>query len=255
MTITMEADLDRANRAHRRNNDVGGKLITAAKGMASVCIAVARPVVAYVRANPTTALVRTAVGVVVIATVQNAAFGQGTNHEAPWFGSSAEKPATTEVQPAAPKRARIADPVVFGIQSELTDRGFYGGEIDGLVGARTREAIKAYEKSVGITPRGEPTSALLDRIRLGKVASLPRAEVRPADEEPTGSVSASPPAESPVLLVQRALVAYGEQITVDGVMGPNTRAAIEAFEGAHGMTVTGEASDELIARMKSEGLL
>lgn len=223
---------------------------------ASPLLQAASPLVAqasaWVRANPLTTVLRLGVVVLIGATAHNAVHGQSGPHTAPWFAENevvvADAAPTSEAP--APKRARIADPVVFGIQSELTDRGFYAGTIDGLNGSRTRAAIRAYEESVGIPPRGEATSALLDRIRLGPVNGLPR-----PDATTTASTDNAEPSVNPVLEAQRGLVAYGESIAADGVMGPMTRAAIENFEGAHGMSVTGEASAELLARMRAEGLL
>lgn len=215
------------------------------------------PIAAWVRADPVGSTARIAVALAVCGTVHNAAFGQHGTHASPWFGAA--EAVTSPVVPAAeaaPKRARIADPVVFGIQSELTDRGFYSGAIDGLAGGRTREAIMAYEASVGIATRGEPTNALLERIRLGPVASLPKPDAK-RDDVATGSVDPTEVIDEGerVLLVQRGLVAYGKAIAADGVIGPMTRGAIEEFEGAHGMPITGEASAALVARMRAEGLI
>ena len=207
---------------------------------------------AWARAKPLSAALGIGISVLVCATAHNAALGQSGPHAAPWFGKGEAVVADAAPKSEAPaqKRARIADPVVFGIQSELTDRGFYSGTIDGLNGSRTRAAISAYEESVGIPPRGEATSALLDRIRLGPVEALPR-----PDAVTTASTGSDEPLVDLVLQAQRGLVAYGESIATDGVMGPMTRSAIEGFEGAHGMPVTGDASEELLARMKAEGLL
>lgn len=51
------------------------------------------------------------------------------------------------------------------IQRRLAQRGFYDGEIDGLFGSGTMEAVTAYQRSVGVTPDGYPTSILLDQLR------------------------------------------------------------------------------------------
>ena len=232
---------------------VGGTLADAGGALLRSLALAAAPLMAWVRANPLPAAARTVVLLALGVTVHNALHAQPGAHAAPWFVSAAEATQTqpTDTTVAAPKRARIADPVVFGIQSELTDRGYYDGTIDGLNGSRTSAAIRLYEESVGITPRGEATSALLDRIRLGPVTALPK-----PDANSTASIPAAEPTEpNPTLLVQRGLVAYGESIATDGVMGPMTRAAIENFQGAHGMEVTGEPSPAVVERMRAEGLL
>ncbi|SFL65487.1 lytic murein transglycosylase [Shimia aestuarii] len=56
------------------------------------------------------------------------------------------------------KKDRIA------MQEKLTARGFDTGGSDGVIGPKTREAIGAYQSSVGITPTGEPSLDLLRKL-------------------------------------------------------------------------------------------
>ncbi|ODT61200.1 MAG: murein transglycosylase [Paracoccus sp. SCN 68-21] len=51
------------------------------------------------------------------------------------------------------------------IQRRLAQRGFYQGEIDGLFGSATMESVSAFQRSIGVTPDGYPTSILLDQLR------------------------------------------------------------------------------------------
>ena len=51
------------------------------------------------------------------------------------------------------------------IQVRLRSKGFYDGEIDGLFGSGTMEAVSAYQRSIGATPDGYPTSILLGQLR------------------------------------------------------------------------------------------
>ncbi len=51
------------------------------------------------------------------------------------------------------------------LQRLLTARGFDTGGTDGVIGAKTRSAISAYEASVGLPVTGEPTLTLLQRLR------------------------------------------------------------------------------------------
>ncbi|MDO5647620.1 lytic murein transglycosylase [Paracoccus sp. (in: a-proteobacteria)] len=53
------------------------------------------------------------------------------------------------------------------IQRLMAQRGFYQGEIDGLFGSATMEAVSAFQRSIGVTPDGYPTSTLLDQLRRG----------------------------------------------------------------------------------------
>ncbi|WP_347137625.1 lytic murein transglycosylase [Paracoccus sp. SSK6] len=51
------------------------------------------------------------------------------------------------------------------IQQRLRAKGFYNGEIDGLFGSATMESVAAYQRSIGVTPDGYPTSILLGQLR------------------------------------------------------------------------------------------
>ncbi|MCF3972661.1 lytic murein transglycosylase [Paracoccus salsus] len=51
------------------------------------------------------------------------------------------------------------------IQQRLRAKGYYDGEIDGLFGSGTMEAVAAYQRSIGTTPDGYPTSILLGQLR------------------------------------------------------------------------------------------
>ncbi len=57
------------------------------------------------------------------------------------------------------------------IQTALKNAGFYQGEIDGLVGKETREAIRKFQEANGLNPdgvAGSRTWALLSRYLTGK---------------------------------------------------------------------------------------
>ncbi len=51
------------------------------------------------------------------------------------------------------------------LQRLLTAKGFDTGGSDGVIGAKTKAAISAYEASVGLPVTGEPSLALLQRLR------------------------------------------------------------------------------------------
>ena len=53
----------------------------------------------------------------------------------------------------------------YEMQQLLARRGFDTGEPDGLLGPRTRLAIRNYQASIGEIPDGFASSGLLDRLR------------------------------------------------------------------------------------------
>jgi hypothetical protein len=58
------------------------------------------------------------------------------------------------------------DTVVARVQQHLADQGYYNGTIDGVVGPRTRAAIRAYESTHGMAIDGIVSNRLLSRMGL-----------------------------------------------------------------------------------------
>ena len=59
------------------------------------------------------------------------------------------------------QRAQPPDQVIADVQAELKDMGYYGGEVDGLLGPLTREALTAYQADHGLY-----TTAVIDEPTL-----------------------------------------------------------------------------------------
>ncbi len=64
-------------------------------------------------------------------------------------------------------RARPLDQVVADVQSSLQEQGYYQGEVDGLLGPLTREALAAYQSAQGIEPTAAIDQPTLDSLGLG----------------------------------------------------------------------------------------
>ena len=58
------------------------------------------------------------------------------------------------------------------LQQGLTDLGFPTGGVDGVFGARTRQAIRAYQESRGLPAAGFPTETLIERVLNERSAAM-----------------------------------------------------------------------------------
>lgn len=163
-------------------------------------------------------------------------------------------PVPTE-RPAFEPRAEKSE-LVLDLQTALSGTGHYTGEIDGLIGPRTREAIRAFQADKGLQATGEASAELL---AIAERASSATGAGNAAD--PLGSIIA---AEGPastfdrqtVTLVQQGLSAAGiSGIEVDGIYGSQTRQAIEQFQRQHALDVTGTPDRGLIDKMIDLGVL
>lgn len=72
---------------------------------------------------------------------------------------------TPRACPATPFATTAAESrTVRAMQAALNDRGFDAGPVDGVMGARTRAALQAFQRREGIAPTGEPCVAVLTAL-------------------------------------------------------------------------------------------
>jgi hypothetical protein len=63
--------------------------------------------------------------------------------------------------------ARPPDQVIADVQSELQDMGYYQGEVDGLLGPLTRQALRDYQEDHGLMVTEVIDEPTLDELQLG----------------------------------------------------------------------------------------
>ena len=63
-------------------------------------------------------------------------------------------------------RAEPPDQVIADVQAELQQMGYYTGEVDGLIGPLTREALAAYQADQGLTTTAAIDEPTLDSLGL-----------------------------------------------------------------------------------------
>lgn len=227
-------------------------------------------------------------GAAGMAIVANAAFLQSGPHPAPMFsGKSASLPASLPAPapksirvvgqeitgpplPVAAPRARPAEPelakadpakadppatprprneVIADIQRELARRGFYDGAPDGVHGPKTDAAMRDFEQAAGIRPGSEPNEIFLRALTRSPAKAASRtAAAAPAPTDPIAELIA--PSTKRILAVQRALTDFGYgQFKPNGTFGPETKEAIQQFERARKMPVTGQISPRLLREL------
>ena len=95
--------------------------------------------------------------------------------------------AETIIDPASADGQRAAaaqpagDPLLADIQALLRHKGFYGGEVDGLMGPMSTNAIRNWQKKAGIEETGAPSEAVLESLKHGGRIEpiVPKPEARP----------------------------------------------------------------------------
>jgi peptidoglycan hydrolase-like protein with peptidoglycan-binding domain/ElaB/YqjD/DUF883 family membrane-anchored ribosome-binding protein len=163
------------------------------------------------------------------------------------------KPETTS-SPAKPVAATFTGilqmgsrgPEVARMQQELASKGFDPGGVDGIFGARTQAALKAFQQSRGLQVDGVfgPQSAA---ALYG--APSPAPAPRPAPSAPPASdpVNALPAGilqlgsrGAGVRTLQAALAEKGfDPGGIDGIFGAQTEAALRSFQSSRGIDADG----------------
>lgn len=171
-------------------------------------------------------------------------------------------PKTTILLERPDEQKPAGDPVVKQVQAVLKDLRFYQGEIDGLSGPATRQAIGAYQTRVGLDASGAVDDRLLDELGIAPATTAgiptptPRSAIVQDASLTVGAPAAAHQPDKRLMAVQRGLRAFGnDQIEVDGLKGSRTEAAIREFQSLFGMPETGQADDAVYAKMREIGLM
>jgi len=107
-------------------------------------------------------------------------------------------------------------------QSLLAELGYAPGPVDGVVGARTAAAVRAYQADQGLVIDGGVGKGLLSQLRATRQAQL-------------------------VMQAQKRLAALGyDPGPIDGKEGAGTRAAVAAFQFSAGLERDGRVTAELV---------
>jgi peptidoglycan hydrolase-like protein with peptidoglycan-binding domain len=212
-------------------------------------------------------LVMTATAVAIMA---NALMLQPRAHPAPLFVGI--RPLAQADRPATPPPAlRSSDGSAVGatdhslvadIQQGLKDFGYYRGEVDGLDGPQTSQAILAFERAFRLTPTGEPSNNVLLAIRSVRpktslngeaavaadpltVASLPSAPAVPMPWPKPGTAAETVVPEAPAASVD----GIGDLIATAAPSAPATATASAAQPMAPQATAA-VATDPNLARIQ-----
>lgn len=162
--------------------------------------------------------------------------------------------------PARPAEAAAVERVAYSrtverVQEGLNALGYDAGPEDGLMGNRTRQAIRAYQRDQNLPVTGEASQRLVGHLqsRIAAGASRdPSEDWRDEDwrRAPAPTAEAD---QSLVLDTQGQLRRMGHDLRLTGRLDPATREAIGAYQRDQGLMVTGEPSPALLAHMRDGG--
>ncbi|MFN3323131.1 MAG: peptidoglycan-binding domain-containing protein [Bryobacteraceae bacterium] len=154
-------------------------------------------------------------------------------------GARANGPEPTEqqVQPTAMS--------VREAQRVLQEAGYYRGEIDGIAGPLTRQALRDFQRDRGMTVTGQMDSvtvAGLQQLRTEQIAAAEAARREPVTNNNNNDREITMMSVREAQRVLRDAGYYDGAI--DGIKGPQTQTALREFQLDRGMSVTGELDTE-----------
>ena len=130
---------------------------------------------------------------------------------------------------------------IKNVQQLLSDRGFYGGGIDGVSGPMTQEAIVLAQKTYGLIADGVPGSLTVAALEAGSNY------IAESSKETTSNVSDSSIKEGQKLL--SSLGFYDGAI--DGIQGSPTTDAIKKAQAFYGLNVDGVIGSATLTALQS----
>ncbi len=143
--------------------------------------------------------------------------------------------AETRVDEMPPQMRRA---YMIGIQEELLAHGYHVGPIDGVIGKKSKGAIRQYQRDAGLPVNGVPTKELLDHLKF----AVPKVYARGTLVDPDPLVRD----------IQTALHGRGYYPgALDGRYGPLTQAAIAAFQADAGLPVDGQANSGFLEAIRN----
>lgn len=148
---------------------------------------------------------------------------------------------------------------VTALQTALAQLGYYEKDIDGVFGTGTLKAVKAFQKDQYMKVdglAGWATQAKLTSL-TGVVFQETEDDKVDMPEKPTTIFAGDyrtmqfGTAGDRVRILQRALLALGFNVTVDGSYGSTTHAAVKAFQKVVGLTQDGKAGKKTLTKLES----
>ena len=145
------------------------------------------------------------------------------------------------------------------MQQALINLGYLHGNADGIFGSQTEEAVRAFQRSNGLTPDGLAGTRTLSA--LGSAQSSSPAAQAAAPAEAAAPAQASGYKESTlyngcsgeeVQVLQQGLIDLGYlEGTADGRFGDKTEEAVRAFQRSKGLTPDGLAGTKTRSALES----
>ncbi|MBX6324195.1 MAG: peptidoglycan-binding protein, partial [Rhodospirillaceae bacterium] len=136
------------------------------------------------------------------------------------------------------------------VQILLNELGYDVGTPDGVIGPRSRAAIRAFEADAGLPVTGEAGLDVFYALQKAVAARQGGTTAQPSGPAP----AEAPVSTETIVNIQAKLRQRGYDVpSLTGVLDAPTVAAIRAYQADAGLPVTGQASASLLASLQAGG--
>ena len=127
------------------------------------------------------------------------------------------------------------------LQARLLELGYYSGGVDGLYGATTVEAVKAFQRASGLSADGQAGTQTQTKLYSAS-AKYSASPVTTGDPDENRRLSLGMTGNDVYALQQRLISLRFLDGVADGVFGMETQEALVAFQRANNLTADGETN-------------
>lgn len=147
---------------------------------------------------------------------------------------------------------------VTALQTALQSLGYYSGNVDGIYGKGTRDAVKVFQADNGLSADGVAGPKTLSKLEV--LTGIQIGGSAPEDDLPSTGSGLFGGVYTTIIFgmkgdrvrtLQNALSKLGYDVTVDGDFGSGTYMAVRAFQKAKGLTVDGKAGKITLQKLEA----
>ncbi|HEY9671771.1 MAG TPA: peptidoglycan-binding protein [Waterburya sp.] len=144
---------------------------------------------------------------------------------------------------------------VTAVQQRLRELGYYKAKINGYFSSQTKDAVIQFQEAKGLAPDGivgPNTLAALDRQRQTKTRPVQQTSVR-SEPESAARILQLGDRGSQVSALQESLAAAGFPANTNGIFDAATQRAVIRFQQAKSLTVDGIVGPQTLAALPAVG--
>ena len=134
------------------------------------------------------------------------------------------------------------------LQGRLAELGYYSGGVDGIYGASTTSAVKAFQRANGLSGDGQAGEQTQTKL-YSSSAKYATSPVATADPNQTRSLSLGMTGNDVYALQERLIELRYLTGVADGVFGTETQSALIEFQKNNGLTADGTAGASTLKKL------